>query len=645
MELEMLGLGSTTAGVNGLGTASGTASGQVQGLSGAMAFGAIQAQLIMQAVYGAKEAVRAFTDYLIESTLAAVDAGESWNKFTVVFGDSADDVNERLEGLSTRTNNSIYGLRDLSAGIQDMLVPMGIAREQAAGLSVDFTTLAIDMASFNNASVDDTLNAITSALAGQSRPLRQYGVDTRVAALESHALAMGIHGSWEELDQATQAQVLYSKIVADTADAQGDAARTADEAQGTLRGLRVMWEDGAVTVGEYFIPVIEELVPLLKEELADALPILQQIAERIANDMLKYGPTAIEVLGEIVDVAGFLVNIFGDVSTVATSLGGVFAGPLGMTLGMIVDLLVQAGLELTTIKRIVEGLASGGFSELYRVLGLTNDEMETLVSTSTFFSDSLGVIGTKLNQFNEYTNIASVNVNDLSSEVEQLTQYTKELERAQVAEALAGIEQQRVFLMGKANIEGYTDAIKTQLLELDKLQQQIKTALETPPTRPDEPSTGGTSPTSEAPDMFKDNTGLRGKMFEIDSQGYIKQQAVENQQRLARIEAEALAEQTIIDNKLKLHLEAEEELLEARRGLFMEFSQDIVGGFVDEWGTGFEDLDEMFANMIKKWTQELITSGILTALSSIVGGGPVGMFGSFLGGGKSGGMSGGLKFG
>ena len=58
----------------------------------------------------------------------------------------------------------------------NMLVPMGIGRKKAAEMSKQLVELAADMASFNNASPEETLDALRSGLAGETEPLRKFGV-------------------------------------------------------------------------------------------------------------------------------------------------------------------------------------------------------------------------------------------------------------------------------------------------------------------------------------------------------------------------------------------------------------------------------------------------------------------------------------
>lgn len=182
------------------------------------------------------------------------------NKFNVVMGPAAEEMNQRLRGL-TETIPLMFGeMQALAAGIQDLLVPLGLVRSEAANMSVDMIKLAGDLASFNNVAADIPLEAIKSALAGQSRPLRRFGVDVSAARLEALALSEGIIRMGEDFTAAARAQAVMIAVQKDSSDAMGDAARTADSAANQLRfmrrDVRQLKEDLAVEL----IPVLLELV-------------------------------------------------------------------------------------------------------------------------------------------------------------------------------------------------------------------------------------------------------------------------------------------------------------------------------------------------------------------------------------------------
>ena len=73
-------------------------------------------------------------------------------KSSVVFGQFVSDVRKQLEDFGNEVGRSTFELEQMASSIQDTFVPMGFARGEASKLSVQLTKLAVDVASFNNAS-------------------------------------------------------------------------------------------------------------------------------------------------------------------------------------------------------------------------------------------------------------------------------------------------------------------------------------------------------------------------------------------------------------------------------------------------------------------------------------------------------------
>ena len=195
----------------------------------------------------------------------AVDAEESGNKFRVVMGDAADDVRDRFRDLQDTIPLTLNQMESLAAGVQDFLIPLGFARDEAAGMSADMVELAADLASFNNVAAEVPLQAIQSALAGMSRPLRQFGVDVSQTRLEMLALEEGIISAGEQMDSAARAQAVMIAVQRDSADAMGDAARTADSAANTFRFLRRDVAELGEEIGRILIPAAREMAARLRE--------------------------------------------------------------------------------------------------------------------------------------------------------------------------------------------------------------------------------------------------------------------------------------------------------------------------------------------------------------------------------------------
>lgn len=185
---------------------------------------------------------------------AASNLEEQVNKTSVVFGRAAPSV---LSWSKTTVNSIGMSQREAleaTGTFGNMFTSMGIGEGKAAQMSKTMATLGGDMASFNNASPEETLLAIRAGLAGETEPLRRYGVFLTAARVKQEGMRMGLKAVGGELTAASKAQATYSLIMQDTAKQQGDFRRTASSAANQQRILRANLENLAAAVGAKLLP-------------------------------------------------------------------------------------------------------------------------------------------------------------------------------------------------------------------------------------------------------------------------------------------------------------------------------------------------------------------------------------------------------
>jgi hypothetical protein len=191
---------------------------------------------------------------------AASDLSEQINKTKVVFRGSEKGVLDWSKTTGRAIGISQRAALEATGTFGNMLVPMGFARKEAAGMSTRMVQLAADMASFNNASPEDTLDALRAGLAGESEPLRRFGVFLNDARLKEEALRLGLYKGKGALDAAAKAQATYSLILKDSKDAQGDFERTSGSLANQQRILRARFEDLAAKVGAVLVPALSAVL-------------------------------------------------------------------------------------------------------------------------------------------------------------------------------------------------------------------------------------------------------------------------------------------------------------------------------------------------------------------------------------------------
>jgi hypothetical protein len=188
---------------------------------------------------------------------------EQMSKTATVFGPAGDEVAAWSKTLTKSFGLSSEAALESAGTFGNMLVPMGFARKDAATMSKQMVELAGDMASFNNASPEDTLAALSSGLAGQSEPLRKYGVFLDDARLKQEAMSQGMYDGKGAMDAQAKAAATYAIIMKDTADTQGDFAKTADGVANQTRIQAAEMENLSASLGQSLLPVMQQFQAIL----------------------------------------------------------------------------------------------------------------------------------------------------------------------------------------------------------------------------------------------------------------------------------------------------------------------------------------------------------------------------------------------
>ena len=208
---------------------------------------------------------------------AASRQEEILNKFNTVFGQNADEVAKWADSYGDSIGRATSDLMEMASGLQDIFVPMGFLRSEASELSKGLTQLAIDVASFSNASDEEVINAFKSAVVGNHETVRKYGIVITQAALKQEALTSGIIESDRAMTEQEKVLARINLLTNGTADAQGDAEKTADSFANRVKALQAAWKEFSEDMGRELIPAIIKVMDFLQL----MSPILGILAPRV----------------------------------------------------------------------------------------------------------------------------------------------------------------------------------------------------------------------------------------------------------------------------------------------------------------------------------------------------------------------------
>jgi hypothetical protein len=115
------------------------------------------------------------------------DLTETQSKFDVVFGTIAEQVNSDVENMADTLGRSKLELKGYVATLGAMLEPLLGSKEATAELSKEIVKLGVDLASFNNVSDEQAINALTRGLLGEREALKSLGISILEAEVSQKA--------------------------------------------------------------------------------------------------------------------------------------------------------------------------------------------------------------------------------------------------------------------------------------------------------------------------------------------------------------------------------------------------------------------------------------------------------------------------
>jgi len=192
----------------------------------------------------------------------ASDYEEAANKFNVVFSGMEARAHKFRDELVAGFAMSRTEATTFLSSIQDLLVPMGVAKDRATDLSFEVVKLAADLGSFNNLSTAQVIADIQSALVGNFETMKKYGVVLNETVLKQEAMNQGVWNGKGMIDAATKSQLAYDLIVRSSTAAMGDMARSADSYANTQKRTKARIEDATKELAEGFLPIAADVVDM-----------------------------------------------------------------------------------------------------------------------------------------------------------------------------------------------------------------------------------------------------------------------------------------------------------------------------------------------------------------------------------------------
>lgn len=237
--------------------------------------------------------LRKFATLISNGILESMEYTETLNLFTVSMGKYADSAKKYAEYAGEALGIDPAEFMRNQAMFNTVIKGYGVGADAAAYMSQNVTQLAYDMASLDNITIEEAMQKLNSAIAGELEPVRRVGYDlsqsrlTQMAqdpenygnmtfsineqtgAIEANTEAYesnsnAVIANYNDMTQAEKVQLRYIALMKQVPWTHQDLARSLNDPANQLRIFKAQLVQTSRALGNVFIPVLNQVLPYLQ---------------------------------------------------------------------------------------------------------------------------------------------------------------------------------------------------------------------------------------------------------------------------------------------------------------------------------------------------------------------------------------------
>ncbi len=321
---------------------------------------------------------RKAAQFLKDTVRAFADLTESANAVRVQFAEGAQVILDFGENAARSVGLAQSKFQQLSIATGALVSNFIADNRAAARETIEFTKRASDVASVFNVDVTVALRAFQSAVQGQSRPIRQFGVLLDDFSVRQKAVALGLAETTGEVGQQDKAAARLALIYEQTEKTVGDFAATSEDLANKTRIVGEEMEDAKAKIGEALEPAVQDLLTLVRDGL---IPVMIDL---------------VPVIEAVVSALGFLTR--------ETEPFFAFVGRAVRDLGALTDAFISDDVAILTVNKALNNIIvtqrkggdgavafANGIATLTDLLILDKEALDLLSDATVFYGDQEAV--------------------------------------------------------------------------------------------------------------------------------------------------------------------------------------------------------------------------------------------------------------
>lgn len=243
---------------------------------------------------------------MMKATEAESEYIESMNLLQVSYNQNAESAEKLIYTMNQLLGLDPAGLTRQLGIYRQFSSAMGIAGEKANLLSENLLKLQADVSSLYNLDFATAGKKLQSAMAGQTRPVRELGADITEASLQQELYNRGINKSVSELSRASKSVLIYLTLERQLKNANQDAGATINQLAQQMKIFKEQTAMAGRQIGAVFIPILKAILPYANAILMVFNEIMNMLLKLLGVDVSKMAKEGI--------ANRTLVNDFDDLS-------------------------------------------------------------------------------------------------------------------------------------------------------------------------------------------------------------------------------------------------------------------------------------------------------------------------------------------
>lgn len=288
-------------------------------------------------------------------------------KAKTVFGEALPQITMEAEKNAQAMGLTTQQYVAAASAAQDLLVPMGFQRKEAAGISAQLINLSGALSEWTGGQIDSTRvsEILTKALLGEREELKSLGISISEADVQAALAEKGLQDLTGATLQQAEATTTLELILSKSIDAQSQFAAESDSAARRQAELAARFQEISEKLAVVLLPVFERLVSVIG------------VVVEVAGDLT-------ENISAMVNPAESAAKAFDEQTTAVNNLEQNIS-PLLTRYDELMSKSVLNQEEQAELKKIVEQvsgvipIAAKGFDEYGRAMGLNTDKAREFI--------------------------------------------------------------------------------------------------------------------------------------------------------------------------------------------------------------------------------------------------------------------------